>query len=657
MAPKGRAKARGQPKAAPKAAAKAAAAPLDAVQAPQPKRRQLNRRDTAEQARRALTSHAPTIPQEQLNSSVNNAGLSPQAQVEQDIRSARASGSRLGASYWRGFSQQFGFDQLNSAPLVVRDPNEAVGADLLAGISKAIHRAPAQRDSSELRQLLQFRPSLNQKEFVGVANSFFRMSQQQLLNRPALFDLWLTLLECIVRLEMTAHWENELELLKPWFNEALERSWSSSKAVNITARTWMSGRQGLLQVYVQQVDMQRILASPQDDDRRREQRQAQVRASNVLPVLGLVLQQCLDQYAGVLYSTRIRSLVGPMAAATTEAQFGEVKTQCMRLAAEELVQNPRGDVSLTRPWLGDEVQLSGLSVHAAWNIDYASQCKLLLLCHTTAFPRYPWEDELLPPVQVQQINVPFTDVSSWTSARSQGKDMLAALGSEASYADMLRIMSNDQRVLLAADGTYLFELEWMSKYGPAALDAKLRNAALDPLPDAARHPSIAEVVDRLATLIRSRAFKLGSAAAQSDVTTIKGMIQGLASHSTPKLGSNLNAFYTQVMARIIFFYRDGNAADGGPAYGADAWQACFARYAAAAVPPANTLPTLEQLQVLQTYRWARNVAQNNELGEWVKRVVATATTTTRTAASSSRAARAASAAGTDDDEGLMSLFG
>jgi len=93
-------------------------------------RRQLDRRDTDEQAERALKKHCAGSSDARVSSTVDDEGHSAKETLKNDIRAMRARGGRLSSVYYRRFGARFGFAQAQVVVVVVKSADEKVGDNL-----------------------------------------------------------------------------------------------------------------------------------------------------------------------------------------------------------------------------------------------------------------------------------------------------------------------------------------------------------------------------------------------------------------------------------------------------------------------------------------------------------------------------------------------
>lgn len=193
----------GKSAARPQVAASAADA-LDALDAEPAARRQLNRRHTDDKVERGIEMHLPNILQQQLQIVRDSSGRIVAQRVKHDMKQLPP-GGRLGNVYWRQIRVEYGFHKVR-VEVSVRDPNMAVGDDLLMAMKVLLDRSSASRCISPLTNLLTYRSTLNQMELVGIIGALNTLHDTGMVNRAAQEQLWVDLLKCIVRHLSGLHW-------------------------------------------------------------------------------------------------------------------------------------------------------------------------------------------------------------------------------------------------------------------------------------------------------------------------------------------------------------------------------------------------------------------------------------------------------------------
>lgn len=134
------------------------------------KRRRLGRRSTDEAAARALAEHFASASQVDTDL-VTVKGQTLRERIISDKRAAKASGAKLGSSYWQNLKVEYKLDQTSAASaevLVVKDKAEAVHPELKAALEMARGANLTKNNISRLSSFLASAPAANQRELVGL---------------------------------------------------------------------------------------------------------------------------------------------------------------------------------------------------------------------------------------------------------------------------------------------------------------------------------------------------------------------------------------------------------------------------------------------------------------------------------------------------------
>ena len=134
-----------------------------------PKSRHVCRRDSEEQAERALKSHFPDWNKEQTHLFEVD-GKSMIAQVVEDKRALKGTKSKLGPHYWSDLRDKYRQDDKGK---LVPDPRDAkldVSGDLISALELARTGSTTDRTMRPLINFLDSVTSLNAREVIGLAN-------------------------------------------------------------------------------------------------------------------------------------------------------------------------------------------------------------------------------------------------------------------------------------------------------------------------------------------------------------------------------------------------------------------------------------------------------------------------------------------------------
>lgn len=136
-------------------------------------------------------SSTATISHQQLQTVTDSSGFIVAARVKHDMKRL-PSGGRLGSTYWRQIRLEYGFDKVR-VEVSTKDPNMAVGDDLLMALKVLLDRSSATRCIAPLTNLLTYRSSLNQRELVGIVSAFNTLHDISMVNRASQEQLWVDL--------------------------------------------------------------------------------------------------------------------------------------------------------------------------------------------------------------------------------------------------------------------------------------------------------------------------------------------------------------------------------------------------------------------------------------------------------------------------------
>ena len=131
------------------------------------KQRRLTRRETDEQAARAIKDHLPGVSQLELHHNLQD-GVSLSDCIIAEKRRCKKLGKRIGPLWWQAVKRKYGISSCASS-LVVNDPNEEVQPELKRALAAASTGNPSKRSSALLEGFFASGRRMNQKELVGVA--------------------------------------------------------------------------------------------------------------------------------------------------------------------------------------------------------------------------------------------------------------------------------------------------------------------------------------------------------------------------------------------------------------------------------------------------------------------------------------------------------
>lgn len=160
------------------------------------RRRQLDRRNTEERAERALQTHCKGVSMQRL-ATTQVGGRTARDCVVEAIRNSPRN-SRLGQTFWRELSQQYGFDD-SDVKLKPRSKSDVVGDDLAGSLALCFDPNPATRTVSSLSSVLSARSALNQRELIGLLNALPSMAGVGVA-KGSIDQLWLDVAKCVARL-------------------------------------------------------------------------------------------------------------------------------------------------------------------------------------------------------------------------------------------------------------------------------------------------------------------------------------------------------------------------------------------------------------------------------------------------------------------------
>ena len=138
---------------------------------PPAKKRRLNRRDTDEQAREALTRQCPGLSQAMMTQHIVN-GLSLLERVKEDKRKARKDNKNLGPNYWREIKQLYDIE-VTIDGLVVLDKSETIDEELTRALEQARNPNAGKRSAKLLQTWCGSVRDINQRCMVAVVKQIF----------------------------------------------------------------------------------------------------------------------------------------------------------------------------------------------------------------------------------------------------------------------------------------------------------------------------------------------------------------------------------------------------------------------------------------------------------------------------------------------------
>jgi len=164
------------------------------------KRRQVCRRNSDEQAQRALDEKLKDIPESSWRSKVNKQGLTLQEYVKRHSKSMKSENKRLSTKFWTECFAEF--DLVNTCADNLEDPPSglSIDTDLLKALQAARNGNPTGKPTLQLERYLEHCAPLNKQELFGL---FHAVMEGPDLPRPFAVKLHIAVLKYSGRTELT----------------------------------------------------------------------------------------------------------------------------------------------------------------------------------------------------------------------------------------------------------------------------------------------------------------------------------------------------------------------------------------------------------------------------------------------------------------------
>ena len=194
-----------------------------------PKSRHVCRRDTEEQAERALKSHFPDWSKEQTHLYEVN-GKSMISQVVEDKRALKGSKGKLGPNYWTNLRDTYRVAENGRLRPERAHEQLTINPDLLSALDMARTGNTTERTQRPLINFLDKVEALNPREVVGVANHIMDL-------RPTVNvcsrQVVLAVMKTFSRLEVKTTQLVVIKRLKAVFDEAMMTCYAEMKKNNV----------------------------------------------------------------------------------------------------------------------------------------------------------------------------------------------------------------------------------------------------------------------------------------------------------------------------------------------------------------------------------------------------------------------------------------
>ena len=193
------------------------------------KSRHVCRRDSEEQAERAVKSHFPDWTKEQTHL-LEVQGKSMIAQVVEDKRALKGSKSKLGPHYWNDLRDKYRQDDKGKLMPDAKDAKLKISEDLITALDMARTGSTTERTMRPLINFLDAVTELNGREIIGVANHC--MDLRPSINLGAR-QVVLAVMKVFSRLDVKSRLMRVVKRLKAVFDEAMCTCYAEMRRNNV----------------------------------------------------------------------------------------------------------------------------------------------------------------------------------------------------------------------------------------------------------------------------------------------------------------------------------------------------------------------------------------------------------------------------------------
>ena len=162
-----------------------------------------------------------------------------------------------------------------------------------------------------------------------------------------------------------------------------------------------------------------------------------------------------------------------------------------------------------------------------------------------------------------KADIPNEFLTDFTAARKLVADMIKGDHVE-SFADILAIIKANQSSLLAADRSFILEIQLL-KYAPAALEETVKKKLLGILPSQTKDISLKQVLCEIQALKQTDLVKKSSNSSKGQVAAFEEIVANMLRGISPDPGpAKTCSFYGQVMLALQWFCRAYNGKECDP---------------------------------------------------------------------------------------------
>ena len=421
----------------------------------------LGRRNTEEQATRAIQSQCGNISKDALAFTKVD-GKSVLDQVMEDKRAARPERKKLGPGYWAGIKQKYSLG--STLTLQPKSKDEAIDENLLHALSLARSTVLSQKSNTALSSFLSGVVALNNRELTGIAN---HISSLRPFASEASMQLIIQFMRTILRLDLVKDNMDIMTALKEKFDEALQASLQIMLKQGVDEGVWWEAHGDVAGLILDQASASRVMAEKNEWGP----------VSQLIS--GLVASSGLGKMLFGFASEQLTSEKMSKAICTC---FTHVeKTTKVDLGAEAALQSAfdkavktHGARKLVSQKRAIEVEYRGtkVTVHIS-SVDQEFECR-----------KGAWIKSLASPHQLQAL--PFED-GGWLANAPSGAVVDEKVLQPYTRARTVDWLTKNLQSIVSLDGSFLVELELMKMMQGKEGEKVMQNRVLTTLPQLGQH--------------------------------------------------------------------------------------------------------------------------------------------------------------------------
>ena len=489
------------------------------------KSRHVQRRDTEEQAERAVAHHFPDWPKEQTHL-YQVAGTSLIQQVVKDKRIASKKRQKLGPKYWSGLRDKYTFEGTGKLKPDKAHESMTVNADLVSALQLARTGNTNERTHRPLINWLDGCEALSPREMVGIANHCLELRPS--VNQQSR-SVVLSVMKLFARHHVQTHHPGIVSRVRKVFDEALTDAYGELKKNRVQLEDWWPIYKDMSGLVLDLSFGERVMQA-KGSWTSVEKELAHLTACSTLGhalfhefhenVVSEKIQIALRKAVAKLHQeSKLTKQVITKCTEEFEMQARESDARKILLKRRTVEVSYRGmPIKLEVSSIDEELNLA----KAAWLKSHSVPALL---------PELAFEAGVIESnVTGQQKEVADELLSEFQSARSAAKAMLESVDGGAAMASLL---SSKQGLLTSIDGTFVIEIAVCQAIAGEAGVEMMKQKIISLLPTSEAPVTLDQALLQCARLQKGPLFAMASADGRGMCDAVMAMLQKMATGVGP----------------------------------------------------------------------------------------------------------------------------